>query len=149
MKKIYKIILLLMSAAVTALCVLPIMSAHSGGTESCDLIVRGYNLMEFSALGIVPVIAPLLIVLLAESRRRKDLQEIHLIWLLCGNLVCYVQAVNAAKDWLYSVCDSRIIYHPALLIYPFLFVGLSIYAFYHSGHSARPPLPIITSNTTI
>jgi len=127
MKKAHRIVLTLMSAAAAALCVLPIMSAHSGGAESCDLIVRGFNLMEFSAWGSVCLFAPLLIPGILLGSQSRPAQELEIMCLLLGNVVCYSHSFNAARAWLAENSSSLITYYPNMLWYPAAFIAVLIF----------------------
>ena len=86
-EKLLRKITLLAAVVNTVLCTLPVMSAHLNGGESGTLVVRGYNLMEFSAWGCIPMIAPLLMaaLLLCWS---ELVREAGLLSLFAGNLVC-------------------------------------------------------------
>ena len=137
MKKSYRIILTLISAMATVLCVFPLMSAHSGGTESCDLIVRGFNLMEFSALGSVCLFAPLLVPGILFGSQSHAAQELEIMCLLLGNIVCYSHSFNAARAWLAENSTSLITYHPNMLWYPSAFIAILIFGWIFVRFSIR------------
>ena len=121
-RPLFKVLLIIASIAASATCMLPIMSAYSGGTESCTLVIRGFNLMEFSAGGVIPMIAPLLIPAILLGHQSKAAQELELILLIIGNAVTYVHGVNAARVWLTEVGDSMITYHQGMMVFPFVLV---------------------------
>lgn len=118
----FKILIIAASIAASATCMFPIMSAYSGGTESCTLIIRGFNIMEFSAWGVIPMIAPLLIPVILLGHQSKAAQELELILLVVGNAVIYVHGVNAAIVWLTEVGNSMITYYLGMMIFPFALV---------------------------
>ena len=126
MRRIYRVIFVLVSIAAATVCVLPIMSAYFDGTESCDLIVRGFNLMEFSAWGGVCLLAPLLIPGILFGSQPRAAQEIEIMCLLSGNIVCYAQSFNTARMWLEEHGASLITYHPNALWYPMTFIAVLI-----------------------
>lgn len=126
MKKQKRLLGAIVCIAVTLLCTLPLMSVRIETGEIGTLVVRGYNLMEFSAWGCIPIIAPLLIILL-HLCRSKAIREAGVLLLLAGNAICYVHSFNAAKTWLTEISGSGIVYHPGAMLYP-LALGLLLVA---------------------
>lgn len=126
MKKKYKITLVLVSIASAAICVLPVMSIYLSDGESSTLFVRGYNLMEFSALGCIPLFAPLFIPAILFGSQTKAVKETELLILFAGNVVCYVHGFNAARLWLDSLGGSFLTFYPGMLLIPFAFSMLLI-----------------------
>lgn len=115
--------------SVSIMHILPVMSTYLSDGESCTLMIRGYNLMEFSALAVIPMIAPLFIIVILLGYQSKSAQEIELLFLTAVNMICYVHGVNAAKDWLYSLDGSLLEYYPGMLLLPLAFclvVGCSV-----------------------
>ena len=128
MKKKHKIILILISVAAAATCALPVMSIYLSDGESCTLFVRGYNLMEFSALGCVPLFAPLFIPAITLGNQTKAAKETELLILFAANMVCYVHGFNAARIWLDSLGGPLLTFYPGMLLIPLAFstsMGLS------------------------
>ena len=124
MKKKYKIILVLISIAATAICVLPVMSVYLSDGESGTIFVRGYNLMEFSALGCVPLFAPLFIPAITLGSQTKAAKEMELLILFAANMVCYVHGFNAARIWLDSLGGSPLTFYPGMLLIPLVLLML-------------------------
>ena len=121
-KKWVKTLLIAASIVFSALCVFPIMSVYSGGTESCTLYVRGFNLMEFSAWGVIPVFATFLIPIIALGHQSREMKEILFLTLFTVNAVSYARSINAARTWLYEVGDSLIAYYPCGILFPLGFI---------------------------
>ena len=122
----FKYLLIIASIAASAMCVLPLMSVYSGGTESCTLIVRGFNLMEFSAWGVIPLIAPLVITIIVLGRQTRIVKETEILILFMVNTVSYVHSFNAAKAWLYDVGDSFVTCYPWAMLLPLGFVLICV-----------------------
>lgn len=122
MKKEYKAIMIIACITATALCTLPIMSVHLSGSESCTLYVRGYNLIEFSAWGCIPLFAPLLIIPVHCGSLTKQTKELVLLTLFVGNMVCYIHSIHAACDWIASVDGGSVTYYSGIFLMPFGFV---------------------------
>ena len=90
----------------------PIMSVPSGGMECGILVVRGYNLVEFSSWGIVFLSAPLLLSA-THSKRNKRLV------LICV-LSSYIYALCVAYAWLNRIGNSPVAFHIGALLSPLL-----------------------------
>lgn len=121
MRRYFKVIMILASVAVTIMSILPVMSIYLSGGESCTLYVRGFNLMEFSAWGCIPLFAPLLIPVILFGHQSKAAQEAELMLLFGVNMVSYVHSFNAARAWL-ELEDALITYYPGMLLIPFAFI---------------------------
>ena len=96
MKKWYKTIITLACVGVFVLAALPIMSVEIVGGESYTAIVRGYNLMEFSPWGVIPLMTPLLIFLIVFGKQSRAVKEAELLLLLVISMICYVHSFQLA-----------------------------------------------------
>lgn len=124
----YRNILLLLSVAMVVLNALPILSVYSGGSESCTLMVRGYNLLEFSHWGAIPVFTTVIVLGILFSFQKRAAKHAELLLLLATNIVCYVESFGAARTWLESVGGSVISCHFGMVAFPVAAVGLIIFA---------------------
>ena len=142
MGKLKKYTIILMSVITTIiLCALPIMSTYLSDGESCTMFIRGYNLMEFSAWGSIPLFASLLIPVIIFGYQTKSAKEAELLLLLIGNIVCYVHGFNVSQAWLSSLGGSLLRYYPGMLLYPCLFIATWVAAwFYNREHNAEKRL---------
>lgn len=77
--------------------------------------------MEFSALAVIPIIAPLFVIVILFGHQSNPAQEIELLCLTAVNMICYVDGVNAAKEWLYSHDGSLLEYYPGMMLLPLAF----------------------------
>ena len=92
---------------------------------SCDgILVRNVNLCEFSALGVIPLITPILLAAVFFSHMRKSTKELLYTLMLAVTSVCHAQAVRASYNWLIEVCDGRISYHYGLYVLPMILFGI-------------------------
>ena len=119
------VIIFIALAATLSFC-LPMVSTYLSDGEACTMVIRGYNLMEFSALGCVPLFAALLIPVIVFGCQGKATKETELLLLFVVTVVCYVHGVNTSREWLYSLDGSLISYHPAMLLYPVLFTAACV-----------------------
>lgn len=123
MSKRYKTIIILASISVFALAVLPIMSVRcEGEVVSGILLIRGYNLIEFSLWGVIPLIASPLIPAILFGKQSQMVKEAELLILLIANMLCYVHCVHLAVEFLRTSGTSLLTYHPNLFLYPISFV---------------------------
>ncbi len=149
MKKRYHCIASVACAVALALCALPIMSANSGGIESCTLIIRGYNLIEFSAWGIISVLSPIVVFAIVLGHQTTSGKETKLLLLGMASMVSYAHSVTAGREWLVSVGGSLIDYQVGMLLYPIGLLVLFAIAYELCGRFGRrteririlPPLP--------
>ena len=121
-------LLMILSAAMLGLNALPILSAHCGGSESCTLMIRGYNLLEFSSWAVIPVFSPVLVLSILLSLQKKSTKNTELVILLAANTVCYVESLRAARTWLDGVSSGLINCHPGMLSFPIGTFAIVFYA---------------------
>lgn len=115
---VHKKIILFAGLIAVALCTLPIMSMQLSGGESGNIVIYGYDLMEFSAWGCLPLLTPLLLPVILFGTQTKIAQEIELPVLFIGNIVCCVHSCNAAQVWLMSLEENLIQFHAGIILYP-------------------------------
>lgn len=123
-----KNIIPLLIVGMLGLNILPIMSAYSGGSESGMLMVRGFNLVEFSPWGILPVSSIILVLGILFSCQSKGAKNAELLLLLAVNLVCYAQSFKAARVWFESIAASPIVCHFGMIMFPLGSAALIILA---------------------
>ena len=90
----------------------------SGVSEPDTIMIKGFNLMEFSPLGCVPVLVPILIAVITFSGMNQSVKEAATILFAVGYLICYTQAFNAARAWLSIHADSFFTYYPGVVLMP-------------------------------
>lgn len=105
-------------AGMLGLNALPIMSAYCAGGESCMLMVRGFNLVEFSPWGILPVFTVMLVLTILFSCQSKAAKNAELLLLLAANLVCYAESFKAARAWFECISASPIVCHFGTVLFP-------------------------------
>ena len=93
---------------------MPLMGVDVGEMERGTLIVRGFNLMEFSWLGVLPLLVPVL----ALVFEKKHLQLMSLGIATLG----YATSFCLARYWLQTVGDKAVIFYLGALIYPLAIV---------------------------
>ena len=111
-----------------ALCFFPMMSGRLDDGEACTAVLSGVNFAEFSAVGIVILIAPLLVPVILFGCQSRWAKELELILLLTGNVICFVRGANAARAWLLEIGAVYEKMNIALLLYPVIFALLCFLA---------------------
>ncbi len=124
----YRNFLMMLSLAFVALNTMPIFSTFCGGSESCTLMVRGYNLLEFSAWAALPIFTVVIILGILFSVQKKSAKNAELLLLLTANVVCYMESLKAARVWLESISNAPINSHFGMLAYPIGTMAIIFYA---------------------
>ena len=99
---------------------LPLFSTTLATGEAGRLVVRGYNLVEFSPWGGVAVMVPMVLLGLALSKLNRHVKTMGLLGLcvLTGFALC--GAVTAAQTWVRSAADGFVKPHMCHWIYALL-----------------------------
>ncbi len=90
----------------------------SGKIEYDTLIVRGFNLMEFSSLGCVPILAPAILLFTIFGTQDETVKELSIIISLVLVAVCYCHSFITAREWLMGISEARVTYHPCAILFP-------------------------------
>ena len=106
-----------------AVCFLGAIIASAQPLLSCKtgydtILIRGFNLMEFSALGCVPVLAPPLLLFIIFSSLERKIKEVGIVVFLLLVAICYCHGFIEAREWLMDTSNTRIIYHPCAMLFP-------------------------------
>ena len=125
------IVLLLAIFAFMAFClgtsILDGIGSINGDVQGYHLAV--FNLYEFSGLGVVPLIAPMLIMsIVCSFNLSNESKERCLLALLLVTLVAYNASINEAWEFLKEVCFEGKVQGRTTkgLIYPFVYTTLTL-----------------------
>lgn len=122
-----KCIIIFVTIIALMLNLLPVMSSpFTGELVSGKVVISGFNLLEFSALGCMPILAIILLPIIFFSNHSAEFQKIELILLAIITIPAYIHSLNAAREWLYSTSEAMITYHPGMIAYPFSFLLIII-----------------------
>lgn len=124
----YRNFLMMLSLVFVALNALPIFSAHCGGSESCTLMVRGYNLLEFSFWAVLPVFTVVIILGILFSFQKKSAKNVELLLLLLANVVCCLESMKAARTWLEGISNAPVNSHFGMVAFPLGIMAIIFYA---------------------
>ncbi len=122
MNKTRKFIILLADLAAVMLSALPIMGMRLSGGEWGEITIRGYDLLEVSAWGCLPLLTLLLLPVILFGNQSKAVQEAELLLLLSSNVLSCVHSCNAAQIWLTNLEDGLVRYYAGHTLYPLGFV---------------------------
>ena len=127
-----------------ALCFFPILSAKITTGEVYTSVICGYNLLEFSAVGLVILIAPILVPTIMHGCQTKEIKEISLEILLLGNSICYTHSVHKAWQWLHEIEASLFEIKATLFLYPIAFAVLCFVAIYKNASAPQSDTTSLT-----
>lgn len=119
--KILKIAGVILSVLTLYSLALPIYSTYISDGETCDIVVRGYNLVWFSPWGGVVVLAPLVLLGLMLSKFKSTIKTVGLLSLFVLNGVALCGAASAAYNWISKIATGFVEPHMSHLIYVLLF----------------------------
>lgn len=125
-RKFFSILAIMLSLTAIASLFLPIYSNNLTDGEACNLIVKGYNLIEFSPWGGVVVVAPFVLLGLMLSKLNDTIKTIALLCLFTLNGVALCGSTSAAYKWICDASTGFVQPHMNHLIYVLLFFGAMV-----------------------
>ena len=85
--------------------------------ECGNIIARGFNLIEFSLLGVAPILTPC-VLLLFQSKRFSGKAVLACTGCLAvGNMVSFGIATQSAYLWMQSIATSDVVLHLTGVLY--------------------------------
>ena len=99
---------------------LPVFSTRITDGEACNLVVKGYNLVEFSPWGGIVLLAPLLLLGLMLSKLRNTTKTVGLIILFTVNGVALYASTSSAYKWMCDISTGFVESHMYHVIYALL-----------------------------
>lgn len=97
--------------------ILPIYSTFIAEGESCNIVVRMYNLVEFSPLGAFVLIAPSALLILMLSKLKSSVKTIGMITLLLLDCMAVYRTISVAHSWINNVATGVVNSNIGCLIY--------------------------------
>lgn len=119
-KRIFRFLCAVLALLSLASLSLPIYSTYITDGEACDMVIKGYNLVEFSPWGGVVLLAPLVLLGLMLSKLKSSVKTIGLLGLLLLNSVALCGATSAAYSWITNIATGFVKPHMGHLIYALL-----------------------------
>lgn len=105
--------------------ILPIYRTIIDGEEGCELIIKGYNLVEFSVWGNLIFAIPIIILAITYSRQDGKIKNLLLVAMHLFSIVVFYNASKSADIWIRGVADGFVLCRPYQMI-SFIFVFASM-----------------------
>ena len=105
--------------------ILPIYRTTIDGEEGCELIIKGYNLVEFSVWGNLIFAIPIIILAITYSRQDGKIKNLLLVAMHLFSIVVFYNASKSADIWIRGVADGFVLCRPYQMI-SFIFVFASM-----------------------
>ena len=119
-KKVLKCAGICFSLCAMLTLVLPMFSGHVTGVESWNMVIKGYNLIEFSAWGSIVLFVPIVLVGLMLSKLNTSIKNIGMMALLLLDAVALYKSSTSAYNWALQQTSEQVQIHPN----QFLYIGL-------------------------
>jgi hypothetical protein len=99
---------------------LPIFSTLITEGEAWNMVVRGYNMVEFSTWGSVVLMLPIILIGLALSKLKNNTKTVMLFGLILLDGVALYNATAATHKWVLEQATGHVQVQPYYLIYALL-----------------------------
>lgn len=124
-RRIFRFLCAVLALLSLASLSLPIYSTYITEGEACDMVIKGYNLVEFSPWGGIVLLAPFVLLGLMLSKLQSSIKTIGLFGLLLLDGVALCGAVSAAYSWITDIATGFVEPRMGHLIYAtLLFLSL-------------------------
>ena len=119
----HSVLAVMCSAAALASLALPMMSVYCSDGESGTILVRIFNLAEFSIAGFMPMIVPLLLIAAVFIRFPLKWKRLTVIGIFAADAVCTAIAAKNAHAWLAEIGAKSVRFHPICVIYCLMMIA--------------------------
>lgn len=124
--KLFNVISVLLSIAAFISLALPFYSSHVTEGEAYNMVIKGYNLVEFSPLGSVVLISPILLIGLVFSKLQNNHKTIGILSLLPITAIALNHSCSAAYRWMTEQTSSHILLNMNYLFYSLFFLSACV-----------------------
>lgn len=107
----------------------PAFSTRITDGESWNMVVRGYNLAEFSPWGSIVLLTPIVLILLVLSKLGNSLKTISLFTLCLIDGFALCDSLSKSYSWMTENTTGHVTVHGYQLIYAVLLLMAIIYLF--------------------
>lgn len=129
MKKTTKIFGVIFATLTALSLFLPIYKATFTDGESMTLLLRGYELYEFSAWGVVTMLAPLILIATMFTKFSKKTKCAMVVCaFVLGNISVHI-ANTSMRDWLYSNATGMVFPYDGLIFYSVFLLCALVFCF--------------------
>ena len=116
-RKVLKVIGVIFAAASILCLFLPIFSTRITEGEAWTMVIKGYNMTEFSPWGSVVLISPLIFIGLLFSKVKNSMKTFVLLILLLIDSYALSNAYSATYKWVLEAATGYVQPHPNHLLY--------------------------------
>lgn len=116
-KRALKYISVILSVTSLIALILPLFSARVTYGESWDMVIRGYNLIEFSAWGSIVLFVPIVLIGLMLSKLNNSIKNIGMLALFLFDVVALHKASNCAYNWVLQQTSEYVQIHRNQFLY--------------------------------
>ena len=128
-QKTFNLIATILSLSALLSLSLPLYNTTLLDQESCYMVVKLFNLVEFSPWGGFVLLAPIALLGLMLSKLNNNIKTIGLLILFILTGVALCSSTSAAYEWICNLSTGFVQTHPNHLIYAALSF-LSMFCFY-------------------
>ena len=105
--------------------ILPIYSTMVDGKEGYELIIRGYNLVEFSVWGSLVFAIPVIVLAITYSNQDCRIKNLLLLATYLLSIAGFYNASIAADKWIRDVANGFVLCRPYQMIsFVFMFASM-------------------------
>ena len=112
---------------------LPMYRARIEGSFGYDMIVRGFNFVEFSPWGSLMVSMPIVLFALTYLRIKNKFKNLLLILFYMLNTVTVYNATSAADKWVRGATEGFVLFRPYILLYLISMVVALVCLYVHNN----------------
>ena len=118
--------------------ILPIYSTFIAEGESCNMVIRMYNLVEFSPLGAFVLTAPIALLILMLSKVKSSVKTIGIIVLLLLDCMALYRTISVAHSWINNIATGVVNSNIGCLIYAVFLILEMIFLWISCNHYSLP-----------
>lgn len=134
MKKIFKISAVVFCVLALLSLLLPFYTTYSDGGESYNMVVRGYNAVEFSAWGGMLIVLPITLIGIMFGNFKNKFKQFCAAVLPIIIWISVFYASDAMSAWVQNAADGYVNTTGFAIIYPLLMLSASIMFYLSCGN---------------
>lgn len=85
---------------------LPIYSTYIAESEGCDMVIKGFNLIEFSPWGGIVLLTPAVLIFFMLSKLKPEVKTVGVFGLLLLDGAALCGASSAAYSWITDIATG-------------------------------------------
>ena len=142
-KKITKIIAIIFAVLAAVSLTFPIYETTFTDGESMTLLLRGYDLYEFSAWGVLAILLPLLIVCIMFSKFNDRIKSALILGTFVLGSISVQISNTAMRDWIYGEATGTVQHFGGLVTYVSFYFCAFVFCFIYCLRKTYSKFPSI------